>query len=113
MLLIPGIQIVLSANLIKYFEIIKKVADYDVLGYINIWNLPYMNKFNVDSNAPIMIVSQMQNIGYDNRNAVIGLGTFTFLIIIYFIRLILAFILKIISLKFENRFYIKVIYNYV
>ena len=40
----PGIQIVLSANVIKYFYMIKSVADYDVLSYINVWKLPYLNQ---------------------------------------------------------------------
>jgi len=39
----------------------------------------------------------MQNIGYDNRNAMIGLGTFTFLIYLYFARLALVTIIKIIK----------------
>ena len=41
----PGIQIVLQANVIKYFEMIKSVADYDVLSYINVWKFPLLNKF--------------------------------------------------------------------
>ena len=76
------------------------------------YSLPLLRNINFDNDVVNIIIDQMQNIGYDNRNAVIGLGTFTFLIIIYFIRLILAFILKSLSLKFENRFYLKVIYNY-
>ena len=75
------------------------------------YSLPLLRNINFNNDKVNIIIDQMQNIGYDNRNAVIGLGTFTFLIIIYFIRLILAFILKILSLKFENRFYLKVIYN--
>ncbi len=30
----------------------------------------------------------MQNVGYDNRNAMLGLATFTFLIIIFFFKII-------------------------
>ena len=55
LLLIPGIPIVLPANVIKYFTMIKSVADYDILSYINIWNLPGLNQIIVDNNAPIRI----------------------------------------------------------
>ena len=42
-LLIPGIPIVLPANVISYFQMIKSVADYDILNYINIWDFPLLN----------------------------------------------------------------------
>ncbi len=47
-LLIPGIPIVLPANVIKYFSMIKSVADYDILSYVDVWNLPGLNKIVVD-----------------------------------------------------------------
>ena len=37
----------------------------------------------------------MQNVGYQNRNALYGLGTFTFVIYLYFIRLGLVMLIKI------------------
>ena len=43
LLLMPGIPIVLQANVISYFTIIKSVADYDILSYFNLWNLPGFN----------------------------------------------------------------------
>ena len=42
-LLIPGLPIVLPANVIDYFIMIKSVANYDILSYINMWNLPGLN----------------------------------------------------------------------
>jgi hypothetical protein len=75
---------------------IKTVADYDILSYIQMWSLPGLNQIIVDPNPPILINSQMQNIGYQNRNAVYGLGTFTFLIFLYFFRLALVIIFKLI-----------------
>ena len=48
----------------------------------------------------------MQDIGYSNRNAVYGLGTFTFLIYLYAIRCILVLIIKII-LKISKKKCIK------
>ncbi len=54
-LLVPGIPIVLPANVVKYFAEIKSVADYDILSYFNVWNLPGLNKIIVDDNAPILI----------------------------------------------------------
>ncbi len=54
-LLVPGIPIVLPANVVKYFTMIKDVADYDILSYFDVWNLPGLNKIIVDDNAPILI----------------------------------------------------------
>jgi hypothetical protein len=34
---------------------IKSVADYDVLSYFQMWNLPGLNQIIVDHNPPIMI----------------------------------------------------------
>jgi hypothetical protein len=39
----PGIQIVLKANVIDYFVMVKSVADYDIFSYFNLWNLPGLN----------------------------------------------------------------------
>ena len=39
-LLVPAIPIVLPANAIKYFTMIKSAADYDILSYIDVWSLP-------------------------------------------------------------------------
>ena len=47
----------------------------------------------------------MQDIGYDNRNAMMGLATFTFLIIIYFLRVIFAGLMKVFSLAVGGRFF--------
>ena len=58
-LLILGIPIVLPANVVKYFSMIKNVADYDILSYIEIWNFPGLNQITVDHNAPIEISDQM------------------------------------------------------
>lgn len=43
LLLMPGIALVLQANVVNYLSIIKSVADYDVLSYFNVWNLPGLN----------------------------------------------------------------------
>ena len=43
LLIMPGIQIVLKSNVISYFTMIKSVADYDILSYFNVWNLPGSN----------------------------------------------------------------------
>jgi hypothetical protein len=43
LLLMPGVAIVLQANAINYFSIIKSVADYDILSYFYVWNLPGFN----------------------------------------------------------------------
>lgn len=53
----PGIAIVLQANVIQYFDMIKSVADYDILSYINMWNMPLLNQIKVDSNPPVFIIS--------------------------------------------------------
>ena len=43
LLLMPGITIVILANVITYFTMIKGIADYDIFSYFNIWNLPGFN----------------------------------------------------------------------
>jgi len=64
LLLMPGISITIQGNVITYFTMIKTVADYDILSYIQMWSLPGLNQIIVDPNPPILINSQMQNIGY-------------------------------------------------
>ena len=64
LLLMPGISISLQGNVVTYFSMIKSVADYDILSYFQMWNLPGLNQIIVDPNQPILINSQMQNIGY-------------------------------------------------
>ena len=64
LLLMPGIQIVNKANVIAYFSMIKSVADYDILSYFNVWNLPVFNQIILDQNQPVLIINQMQDIGY-------------------------------------------------
>jgi hypothetical protein len=54
---LPGIQIVIKANVISYFSMVKSVADYDILSYFNIWNLPGLNQVIVDQNQPVLIIN--------------------------------------------------------
>lgn len=35
---------------------IKSVADYDILSYFNVWNLPGLNQIIVDQNPPVLII---------------------------------------------------------
>ncbi len=53
----------------------------------------------------------MQDVGFNNRNAMLGLSTFTFLIILYFIRVALSLLMKILMTIFRGRFYTKKIYK--
>ena len=46
----------------------------------------------------------MQDIGYNDRNALTGLGTLTFLIFLYFIRCVLILILKFFLLITNSKF---------
>ena len=54
-MLMPGIPIALPENVLTYLKMIKSVADYDVLSYFEVWNLPGLNQIIVDQNAPIKI----------------------------------------------------------
>jgi hypothetical protein len=49
----PGVAIVLQANVINYFSMIKSVADDDILSYFNVWNIPGFNSIKVDTNPPV------------------------------------------------------------
>ena len=53
----------------------------------------------------------MQDIGYNDRNALTGLGTFTFLIFLYFIRCGLILILKIYLLITKSKYGGKKLYK--
>ena len=66
------------------------------------WNLPGLNQIIVDLNPPVLIISQMQDIGYQSRNAVYALGTFTFIIYLYFLKLGFLILIKIVF-KILNR----------
>jgi hypothetical protein len=67
--------------------------------------LPVLNQLQFDSIAVNNLISKLQNVGYDNRNAMLGLATFTFLIIIFFLRLFFVILMKIISFILGGRFY--------
>ena len=53
LLIMPGVAIVLQANVVNYFSMIKSVADYDILSYFNVWILPGFNSIIVDPNPPV------------------------------------------------------------
>jgi len=48
---------------------------------------------------------QMQEVGYDNRNAMLGLATFSFLIMIYFLRILLVLLMKLVCKILGGKFY--------
>ena len=104
-IILTGIQIPFPANLITYLQIIHSLSSYDILSYFNMYSLPILNRIQFDNNAVNMLISQMQNIGYNSRNAMIGLGSFTFFIFIYLFRIMFALLMKMICLIFSGRFY--------
>jgi hypothetical protein len=67
--------------------------------------LPLLRNIEFDKTIPNPLISQMQDVGFENRNAMLGLATFTFLIIIYFIRASLSLIMKILVIIFKGKFY--------
>jgi len=76
------------------------------------YDLPILNRIEFDSNPPIYIYDQMQAVGYDNRNAMLGLATFSFLIMIYFLRVFLVLLMKLACKVLGERFYSLEIYVY-
>ncbi len=89
----------------NYLKIIHKIVSYDILSYFNMYALPVLNKIDFDNDQKIYMDDQMQDLGYDNRNAMLGLATFSFLIMIYFLRIILALLIKLISKILGGRLY--------
>ena len=73
--------------------------------------LPLLRNIEFDKTITNPLINQMQDVGFDNRNAMLGLATFTFLIIIYFIRVVLSLIMKILMTVFKEKFYTKKIYK--
>lgn len=59
------------------------------------------------------MISQMQDVGYDNRNTMPGLATFTFLIIIYFVRIFTVVSIMILCKLLGGRFYLNELNDYV
>jgi len=56
---------------------------------------------------------QMQEVGYDNRNAMLGLATFSFLIMIYILRILLVLFMKLVCKILGGKFYSQKIYDYI
>ena len=75
--------------------------------------LPILRNIQFDNTIPNPLIDQMQDVGFENRNAMLGLATFTFLIIIYFIRVALSLILKILVIIFKGKYFTKKIYKKV
>lgn len=82
---------------------IKYVADYDVLSYINLWNMPLLKQIVFYSNPPVYIIDQMQDIGYDTRNVVYAINTFNILINLHFIRCGLVILMHIFLKLTKNK----------
>ena len=112
-MLLPGLQVVLPANFINYLSIIQKISSYDVLQFFNMYALPFLKNIQFDNTISNPLIDQMQNVGFDNRNAMLGLATFTFLIILYFARVVLSLIMKILMIIFKGKFFTKKIYRIV
>jgi hypothetical protein len=71
------------------------------------FNLPMLNKIKFNTDAINFLIDQMQNVGYDNRNSLIGLGTLSFIILFYFIRVFFGILLKISSFCLEGGYFTK------
>ena len=95
----------------NYLEIIHSIASYDILAYFDMYSLPLLNQIKFDNDAVNFLISQLQDVGYDNRNAMLGLATFSFFIMFYFLRILLALILMFISWLLEGEFYSKFVYE--
>jgi len=78
-----------------------------------LYALPILKDLKFDSSAQNFLVQQVQDVGYDQRNAMLGLATFTFLIILYFLRVFISLIMRIFVIIFRGRFYSKEIYEKV
>ena len=101
-MILTGVKIPFPANAMNYLEIIHSIASYDILSYFNMYSLPLLNKIKFDNDAVNFLISQLQDVGYDNRNAMLGLATFSFFIMFYFLRILLAFIFMYLSWILEG-----------
>ena len=106
-ILLPGLKTTMPANLMSYLTYIKKISSYDILTFVNMFNLPMLNKIKFNTDAINFLIDQMQNVGYDNRNSLIGLGTLSFIILFYFIRVFFGISLKISSFCLEGEYFTK------
>ena len=89
----------------NYLKNIHKIVSYDILSYFNMYALPVLNRIEFDNNPKIYLNDQMQDVGFDNRNAMLGLATFSFLIMIYFLRILLVLLMKFVCKILDGKFY--------
>jgi hypothetical protein len=68
------------------------IVSFDVISFFWNWSSNPFWGFNGDIDVPVSF--QMQNVGYNNRNLFSALGTLSFLIAFYFIRMCLAGFIK-------------------
>ena len=104
-MLLTSVQIKFPANVMNYLKIIHKIVSYDILSYFNMYALPILNRIEFDNNQTIYMNDQMQEVGYDNRNAMLGLATFSFLIMIYFLRILIVLLMKLVCKILDGKFY--------
>ncbi len=80
---------------IDLFNILKRIAAYDILDSYNIWGTSYFSFLKFDNFNVPFVNQQMQIISYNGTNSFLGLGSATIYIFIYFFNVFLVLILKI------------------
>ena len=107
---IPIFFISLPTNLIIYLRALMNFVMFDI--FFNYEPQQYITFLHFNHNIIPNVSSQMQNIGYSNRNAFQGLGPLTFFIYFYFLRLICAILIKISSFIYSNQ-YLNKFYKFI
>ncbi len=82
------LQVVFPANALVFFQYIVSIVWFDIQDGFSFFN--FLTFIKYDYNVQPKVISQMNDIGYNNRNAFSALKTLTFVLFLYFSRVFLS-----------------------
>ena len=85
---LPILQVVFPTNALTFFKTIFSLVQFDILNNFPLFD--YFTFIEYDMNQEPQCISQMTDIGYDNRNAFSGLKILSQVLILYFTRVFLS-----------------------
>ena len=96
------------SNFLDFVKILIEFISFDLFSIFFNWQYQNIIQFNYDLNPTVLL--QLNEVGYGNHNAFIGLSTFAIAIIFYIFRISLAGIFRGLLVLIGDKFYIKLIF---
>lgn len=100
---LPMLQILVPANVIMVFQVIITIAMFDILE--NDYGIGLELFMNFDDKGQeeisIDIRDQIKDMGYGSHNTINNLSTLAILIVLYFFKLIILFLIKVVATLFS------------